>query len=82
MEKKMENEMEAGVMLYGLCWGYNGKENGNYYHIIEFDFLGWMNGLKGTFSIGGRWGLLHIGEKGLACYCRRLASSGLYACKH
>ena len=42
MEKKMENEMETGIMvpireiLGYILWLYrdNGKENGNYYIII------------------------------------------------
>ena len=33
MEKKMENEMETGVM-YGLYGVHLGKENGNYYSNI------------------------------------------------
>ena len=90
MEKNMENEMETGVM-YGLYLGYTGIMEKKmettiiywgYIYIIESDFLGWMNVLKGRFSIGGKWGLLHLGEKGLACCCRRLASSGLYALEH
>ena len=35
MEKKMENEMETGIIL-GLC-GDNGKENGNYYQRGELE---------------------------------------------
>ena len=39
MEKKMENEMETGILetFIGVIWGLglyrdNGKQNGNYYH--------------------------------------------------
>ena len=39
MEKKIENEMETGIIL-GLYWD-NGKANGNYYSILG---LYWENG--------------------------------------
>ena len=37
MEKKMENEMETGIIWgYVGLYGDNGKENGNCYSILGF----------------------------------------------